>query len=145
MNRYALDMYRQMFLTLRRGQANGMPSKAKPIFILSIIESIPQYCQNRINVNDSFLTDYYKTNLELYTDKRTPLISVPFFHMESEPFYEILWITTERPPNYPHTPSSKSLLKYANGAKLDDELWELLQDEGNREYLKDVIIKTYLS
>lgn len=145
MNRYALDMYRQMFLTLRRGQTNGMPSNAKPIFILSIIESIPQYCQNRINVNDSFLVEYYKTNLELYTDRRTPLISVPFFHMESEPFYEILWKTSERPPNYPHTQSSKSLLKYANGAKLDDELWELLKDEGNREYLKDVIIKTYLS
>lgn len=145
MNQYALDMYRQMFLTLRRGQANGMPSKAKPIFILSVIEAIPQYNQNVFNVNDSFLVVRYKTNLELYTNKRIPLISVPFFHMESEPFYEILWKTEERPPNYPHTQSSKTLLKYTDGAKLDDELWELLQEESNRKYLKDVIIKTYLS
>ena len=70
MNQYALDMYRQMFLTLRRGQANGMPSKAKPIFILSVIEAIPQYNQNVFNVNDSFLVVRYKTNLELYTNKQ---------------------------------------------------------------------------
>ena len=29
--------------------------------------------------------------------------------------------------------------------KLDDELWELLQDPGNREYLRNCIIKHYLS
>lgn len=145
MNQYALDMYRQMFLTMRRGHANGEPSKAKPVFILSLIEFIPLISQNLIQISDPILIDYYTTNLELYTGKKTPSLPVPFFHMDSEPFYEILWKSSDRPKNYPHTQSAKSILQFAQGAKLDDELWELLQDAGNREYLKNVIIETYLS
>lgn len=41
-------------------------------------------------------------------------------------------------------PSGKILREYLAYAKLDDDLWELLQEENNREYLKNCIIEQYL-
>lgn len=40
MNTYVLDMYRQMFASLRRGNIKGVCSNAKPVFLLSIMDYI---------------------------------------------------------------------------------------------------------
>ena len=43
------------------------------------------------------------------------------------------------------TPSAKYLREHLQYAKLDDELWKLLQDADNREYFRRNIINRYLS
>ena len=43
-----------------------------------------------------------------------------------------------------HTPSAKYLREHLQYAKLDDELWELLQDAENREYFKQNIMNRYI-
>ena len=64
--------------------------------------------------------------------------------MSSEPFYNLIW---QKPPNEEliRRPSGKLLKDHLSFAKLDDELWELLQDTENREYLRNCIINQYLS
>ena len=64
--------------------------------------------------------------------------------MSSEPFYDLIW---QEPPNEKllKHPSGKLLKEHLSFAKLDDELWELLQIPENREYLRNCIINQYLS
>lgn len=143
MNKLAIDFYRQMFLSLRRGNASGEPSMAKPLFLVSLIESVTSQRSNLFTLNDPILNDYYKTNSVTLTYQKVPSIIVPFFHMHTESFYELVWKSDHRPPNFPHTPSRKTLTPLIEGAKLDSDLWTLLQDCEVREYLRQCIIAHY--
>lgn len=145
MKNFVLDMYRQMFLSLKRGRSScGSKSNAKPIFLISIIETIPLLRDNLFVVSNFYLLDFYKTNCMIYDNKITPII-LPYYHMHTEPFYEICWKEEIQIPEIKHSPSIKYLSKFIDGVKLDDQLWILLQDKENREYLKDSIITHYFS
>ena len=146
MNTYALDLYRQMFLCLKRGRNSvGGKSNAKPILLISILDLIPSLNENVIKLSDILLNNYYKTNCKLYDCNKSSPIILPYYHLQSEPFYEIIWKDKSKTPIIKHSPSPKLLLSYIIGAKLDDELWELLQVQENREYLRNCIINQYLS
>lgn len=69
----------------------------------------------------------------------------PLFHLSSSPFYHLIWKQGIEPPSMSHTPSAKYLRENLLYAKLDDELWDLLQEAENREYLKRCIIDRYLT
>ena len=145
MNHYALDLYRQMFLSLKRGRSGNRKSNAKPIFLLSIIEIVPYLKGNLIPLSAPLLREYYKTNCEASaTGKSSPLI-LPYYHMHTEPFYSLCWNDENNITSISHSPSVKELLQYIRGSKLDDELWELLQDESNRSYLRECLIKYYFT
>lgn len=141
MSNYALEIYCNMFISLKRGNHRGVVSNAKPIFLISMIEAIP-FIGNQFNVDNLWLKDFYKGN-ESYFSNMTPFVA-PFFHLNSEPFYHLKWKENVTPPSNSHTPSAKFLRENLLYAKLDDELWSLLQDAGNREYLKQAIIDQYL-
>lgn len=90
MNDFALDMYRLMFLSLKRGMSKGNLSSAKPILILSLIESVPYLKTNCFNVTNEFIKKIYCKNIKTFDPtSKTPLV-IPFFHIHTEPFYEIL-------------------------------------------------------
>lgn len=133
-----------MFISLKRGNTNGVFSKAKPILLSSIIENIDNIKDNKICwPNNDIIDKYYLIFHKFKEEKPTPIWK-PFFYLKSEPFYELFW--KDRPPIKDlKFPSERLLNSFVSYAKLDDDLWELLQDESNREYLKDVIIKAYLS
>lgn len=145
MNNFAIDLYRQMFLSMRRGYAIGSPSMAKPILLVSLIETVPSMKQNIFNLDNPVLNECYITNSKVMTKQRVPSIIVPYFHMRTEPFYDLLWKSDSRPLNYPHTPSRKVLTPLIEGAKFDDELWILLQNDKNRDYLHKCVISHYFS
>ena len=144
MSNRTLEMYRQMMTSLKRGYANGSFSNAKPIMLITLLEFVPLCKSNIFCLSDKILKDMYKTNSKILCKEKLPHFIVPYFHMDGEPFYSLIWSSDERPPKYPSTPSEKTLSSLSIGAKLDDELWELLQDEGNRAYLKNCIIEHYL-
>ncbi len=143
MNTYLLELYRNMFTSLKRGRYRGIVSNAKPIFLLSLLEAVP-FIKNEFYFDNSIITQFYQENKPLFEGKpHTPLIA-PFFHLDSEPFYYLVWRDSVKPPLKSTTPSAKFLRENLLYAKLDDELWELLQEEDNREYLKQAIINQYL-
>ena len=146
MNTYALDLYRQMLLCLKRGRNSvGGKYNAKPILLISILELIPSLNENVIKLSDILLNNYYKTNCKLYDCNKSSPIILPYYHLQSEPFYEIIWKDKSKIPIIKHFPSPKLLSSYIVGTKLDDELWDLLQVPENREYLRHCIINQYLS
>lgn len=141
---YQLEIYRSMLTSIKRGNYRGVVSNAKPIFLISLIEAIPFIKDNMFDVDNYILKSYYAENNPLFKGSTfTPLIA-PYFHMSSEPFYSLIWKDGVIPPPNSLTPSGKFLRENLRYAKLDDELWELLQDPKNREYLKQAIIDQYL-
>ena len=139
---YTLELYRQMFTSLKRGNSCGSVSNAKPVYLMTLIEIIPALKDNLVRIDNPVLKECYQTNTKLFQrDKKTQL-SVPYFHLRTAPFYEILWRDGKLPAA---TPSAKFLKEHTLGARLDDDLWNLLQEPANREYLRGCIIKQYLT
>lgn len=136
-------MYRQMLTRLKRGNAKGVFSNAKPIYIVTLIDFIPYLPENKLKWEDRLFEMQYLANFVKFdVNKPTPLWK-PFFYLASEPFYSLCW--NEQPPDHQmKRPSGRFLREYLAYAKFDDDLWELLQDEKNREYLKNCIIEQYL-
>lgn len=139
---YVLDIYRQMFASLKRGNHRGVFSNAKPIYLISLIDYLPALKENEFKCGDkAFLTTYLSNTTQLVASPPTPIIK-PFFHLSSEPFYTLVW--RENPPDkLLKFPSARLLKDYLDYAKLDDELWKLLQDESSRLFLRECIIKNY--
>ncbi len=139
---YVLDIYRQMFASLKRGNHRGVFSNAKPIYLISLIDYLPALKENEFKWGDkAFLTTYLSNTTQLVASPPTPIIK-PFFHLSSEPFYTLVW--RENPPDkLLKFPSARLLKDYLDYAKLDDELWKLLQDESSRLFLRECIIKNY--
>ena len=145
MNTYVLDMYRQMFASLRRGNVRGAYSNAKPLFLLSIIDYITHLdTPNHFIWGDKNFENIYISNFKIYDCSVPTPFWKPFYYMSSEPFYDLIW---QEPPNEKllKHPSGKLLKEHLSFAKLDDELWDLLQVAENREYLRNCIINQYLS
>ena len=124
-----------MLLAIRRGNGVNGKSNAKPLFMLSIVEntSLTRFKQTVIMWNDEHLI-YSYDGLHRYYDEigHVPFI-VPYYHLCSSEFYHLCWIKECRPPIKGHTPSAKYLRENLLYAKLDDELWDLLQEAENRE------------
>jgi predicted restriction endonuclease len=137
-----LDIYRLMFASLRRGNTMGVYSKAKPIFLITLIDYILLCKDNKFKWGNKQFQEKYLCNYNMGENLIPTSLWKPFFYLSSEPFYSLVW--RESPPNKLLKSLSARLLKeYLDYAKLDDELWELLKDESNRLYLRDSIIKNY--
>lgn len=134
-----------MACTLKRGNYRGNVSNAKPIYLITLIEIFPALKENLIKIDNPVLNECFRTNVKIFqSEKRTPLF-MPYFHLCAEPFYEIIWKDGHAPVANAHSPSAKFLKEHTLGARLDDALWDLLQEPANREYLRGCIIKQYLT
>lgn len=103
---------------------------------------------NQLYFDNERFVNTFKALAEFYNDGINtafmPFFIRPFFHLGSEPFYELVWNDGVKTPNMNRTPSAKFLRENLAYAKLDDDLWEILQDPINREYLRQAIIAKYL-
>ena len=141
---YTLELYCQLFRCLKRGNIRGVFSNAKPIFLLTLLSSNSIILSNQLLWNNKELERSYMETFTKWDHSKVTPIWKPFYYLSSEPFYNLIWKGT--PPNelLKH-PSSRLLKEYLDYAKLDDDLWMLLQDEENRKYLRDCIINHYFA
>lgn len=95
--------------------------------------------------NDNNLKDIYNTFARYYNETNLAPIILPYFHLNSSDFYHLIWREENRPPYNGKTPSEKYLRENLLYAKLDDELWEILQDAESREYIRRNIITRFLT
>lgn len=147
MKRLVVNMYKDMLLSIKRGNGVNGKSIAKPILLLSIIENISSQkliCNNLL-CDDNNIKNCYARLMMAHGEQSKIPMSVPYYHLASSPFYHLIWKEKERPPFGGHTPSAKYLREHLLYANLDDELWELLQDAESREYIKQSIIRRYLT
>lgn len=139
-----VNIFSELFSKITRGNFRGVFSNAKPIYLLSIIDLIQVKQDNRFLLSDKILNRLYLDNLNQFDKSCKAALINPYFHLDSEPFYELIWKSDERPETNSHTPSAKYLRENLAYAKIDDDLWKLLQVLENREYLKQIIINRYL-
>ena len=140
---FKLEIFRQMLIYMRRGKSKGIYINAKPIFCLALIYWSGSSHKNEIEWNDTVLFSNYELIYNRLGVKPKTPIWKPFYYLSSEPFYSLIWNST-LPDNIGGVISAKYLRDHLLFAKLDDELWELLQEPCNREYLKNAIINQYL-
>lgn len=143
----AVNMYNDILLSLKQGNGVNGKSIAKPILLLSIMEAVSEekLKDNQILCDDNNIKDYFARLMSRYGEQSKTPLSVPFYHLASSSFYHLIWKNKDRPPFSGHSPSAKYLREHLLYAKLDNELWDLLQDAESREYLKRNIIKRYLT
>ena len=127
---------------IHRGNSHGCPVNAKPLFLLSIIESIENgvLLNNKIHFNDNTIRDLYYDICQQYEPNRTPSPYIlPYFHLISEwngvPFV---------PSPNAHSPSGKYIRENARHSYLDQALWVLLQDFNVREEFRETIINFFI-
>ena len=143
--------YKDMMLSLNLGTKNGVVSVSKPLYILAIIDAIEWevLMENKIEFMDTFIRKRFGQLYEQVNNNRKGYESSffvrPYFHLNSSSFYHLIWKPETEELNYSSTPSSKFLREHLLYAKLDDELWGLLQDAESREHLKRSIIRRYVT
>lgn len=146
MNSFTVNLYNDLILSIKCGNGVSGKSIANPLFILSILECIAlgNLDENKILFNDYRLKDTYYAFARYYKEiKLTPII-LPYYHLNSSEFYHLVWREKNRPAYNGKTPSEKYLKEYLMYAKLDDDLWEILQDVESREYIrKNIIIRFF--
>ena len=138
--------YKNSILSIHRGLAFGVPSNAKPLFLLAIIKGIEDgvILGNRFAYEEKLesiyagLCSFYEPNR-----KAAPFYK-PFYHSIREQYYNIKWKNGEIPNHKWHTPSPKFLKENVEYAYLDDGLWELLHDKVVRDEFCELIVNYYL-
>lgn len=139
-----LDYYIDLVCQMKRGNYRGYVYNAKPIFLLFILEQIEkkEIKYNRISFLRCLSDNSYENFSKQYTTKPTPL-QYPFYHLKNETFWHLVWKDGKEAKT--DTPSAKFIRDCVDCAYLDYELWDLLQDAGNRARLREAIVEHFIN
>ncbi|MEH2414242.1 HNH endonuclease [Nostoc sp.] len=131
----------KVYKTQKKGDALN-----KPILLLSIIDLITQdlIIDNRITISDE-LIDTFKKYWEVLASStfKGSDFALPFFHLKNDQgkFWHLKY-SSEYDGGRPQTiPKLKEDVDYAY---LDDELFNLIQDEISRQILIDALVSAWL-
>lgn len=148
----SLNEYTTLFSSLHTNKQKGMPAPHKAVLLLSVIDMIEAGVvrSNEIELSER-LEQSFKSNWKKYIGRSvifTPIIGTPFFHLHSEPFWSLVpfvggeeTIEMLRKVN-PY--ATGTMRKNFRCARIDHELFELLQDEDARAKLRTTLISTYI-
>ena len=143
-----LSYYVHCFTHLRRDARNG-GAPHKPVLLLSIIEMFEQgiFSGTHITVVPELVASFRTRWTELVTTNHRPVFSLPFFHLKSEPFWNLIakfgfekWLDTGSSIR-----TLRDLLLVVDRAEIDAELFVLLMIAENRDVLKISILDRYFS
>jgi len=147
MNELKVKYYIGEILKTKIGNSHGVYIKAKPIFLLAIINCIESkhIKTNEISLDDDIIKKvYYELFEKLQPDVKPSPYLLPYFHLSSESYYSIFWTGVPFQPHpKAHSPSEKYIRLNSTHSFLDGALWVLLQDEESRSFIKQQIVNFY--
>lgn len=141
-----LPYYVRCFTKLRRDYKNG-GAPHKPILLLSIIELFEKQdlSTNEIPVSPELVASFKRYWSELVETNHTAIFALPFYHMNSEPFWKLV-----ANPGCEMWVQSKSSMRNFNNlntavayALIDKELAAFLKEPISRDVLKITLLDTY--
>lgn len=138
-----LDYYLHALITIKRGSSRNGVVNAKPILLLTIIQSIENnnIKNNKILFDSNEFRDLYYSLYKKYEpDRILTSIEKPFFYLSHEPFYHLKWkddsIDVDKP-------TKKTIQEQLDYAYLDDSLWVLLNNADFRDKARSIIEKKF--
>ena len=143
--------YIEQFSILRIASISGVRAPHKPVLLLSVIDLVAngEIHSPYVELTDT-LIDIFKKNWSSYALENTKCksdIDKPFWHMNSEPFWNLVSMDGREvtKSNFMGTPYSiGNLRKQIKYAEIDSELFKLMQNHHSRETLKEILINKYL-
>lgn len=144
MNPEQISKYGQYFKKLRRANGNA---PHKPILLLSVFQAV----QSQLITSPFFeplpeLVSLFKNNWGLYvTTAHNPVFTMPFTKMNSEPFWEIIFKPEFTEVNFRQIDikSFAVMINLIEGAKIDSDLFFLLQDKETNDFFCRYIVELY--
>ena len=140
-----LQKYVQKMKRLRVDRAHGV-APHKPLLLLAVIELIEraQIQENEIPLSPDLAETFIKYWSKV-TDRK-PNIALPFFHLKNDGFWHLhLNAGYEKILDVATRITAISRLREVIAcASLDDDLFVLLTDAGNREIIRQALICVYL-
>jgi putative restriction endonuclease len=149
------DTYVDQFSNLRQDHSQNYPPAAlgasphKPLLLLAVLDRFAegQIAENQIPL-DPGLGDLFSDYWQMIMPRdHHPNIALPFYHLTSEGFWHLIpkegnedVVTSGR-----RLRSIRKLHKYTEGARLDDNLFTLLQNKKPREALRRTLVEGYFS
>ena len=148
-----VDHYAARFARLRTNRNRKVWSEVtahqaphKPILLLCILDL---FDSDEITSNLVEITDDLAELFGLYWERALPFsrrgnLALPFFHLQGDGFWHLL-------PRHENTllgsqiTSLTRLREEVIGARLDEDLYDLLRLKENRDRLRSVLIETYFS
>lgn len=130
------EIYSDMILKVKCGSYQGRVIKAKPVFILTIINMI-ENCSVKDNMFlfDKATDNEYKKAFLIIGEKITPLFK-PFYYLQNDGFWHFKWLPKKKTTDKPSAKYIKESIEYAY---LDNALWDLLQDQEMRNHFRTII------
>jgi len=117
----------------------------KPFLLLSIMDGITVGLieQPKIKLTQDLIETFFRYwNLIMGKDRKTT-IALPFFHMRSEPFWELRYHEGMQP--YKNSPSLGGIIKRIKHARINEQLFTLMQKEKGRQIISSSILESYFS
>ena len=142
--------YKTAFASLHTAQSHGKPAPHKALLLLAVIDMVEsgQIRNGRIELTDR-LEQHFNALFRKYIGKSLlfrPDVCKPYYHMQHECFWRLV-------PKDGHGAVRSQDVRYSKAwlnaefshAQIDEELFELLQDDGVRAQLRVLLISTYLT
>lgn len=117
----------------------------KPFLLLSILDGIRigWIEQLKITLSQDLIETFFRYWNQIMGKDRNTTIALPFFHMKSEPFWELQYKPGATP--YKNSPSLGGLLKRIAHAKIDEQLFQMMRDKEGRKIITGAILNTYFA
>ena len=147
-NENQLSKYLTQLKKLRRSRNKKIgPAPHKPILLLAIIEGIERgdIISNRIYISPELVLYFKDIWAKLVTTSHSPNFALPFFHMKSEPFWQLISLNGAVIP-VTSSGSIKSLTGLKDTlayAEIDKALMLFLFDKNSREVIKMELLDFY--
>jgi predicted restriction endonuclease len=149
-----LTYYIQRFSNLNTSRGPNWSAKTKgqaphkPLLLLSILDL---FARGQINKNlietSPDLIELFSTYWNIVVPERSGQIALPFFHLKSSDFWHLIALPGQEAALLVsrRMDSLNSLQKMVYGAQLDENLFELLQNQEKRDELRAVLIHSYFA
>lgn len=145
-----IDEYLSDFASLSVAVSRGRKLPHKAILLLSIIQLFEDdELNNNVIPLDKIIADSFVRCWEKYYDSKAPTVWTPFYHLKGEPFWHFKARESDEMLdmllNFGGTPSIGKMRPVIEYAYFDDELFGLLKNKRTCDYLKSVLIDTYIN
>lgn len=117
----------------------------KPFLLLSILDGVEQgwISSNKIELSQQLIETFFEYWNSIMGKERVTTIALPFFHMQSEPFWNLHYKDGKK--EYNNSPSLGGLSDRIKYAEVDEHLFSLFGNPDKREAIRSLLLSKYFS